>query len=53
MSDGAPGTGNTADSDPGTFTTTSTMANWPGCVNAAPVDGPGALIMAWFGQQAS
>jgi hypothetical protein len=52
MSDGAPGTGNTADSDSGTFTTTATMAHWPGCANVTPMDGPGSLIMAWFGQQA-
>ena len=25
----------------------------PGCVTVAPVRGPGALIMAWFGRQAS
>jgi ricin-type beta-trefoil lectin protein/cellulase (glycosyl hydrolase family 5) len=53
LSDGAPGIGTTAAADPGTFTTTATMANWPGCENVTPVDGPGALIMAWFGQQAS
>jgi hypothetical protein len=53
LSDGAPGIGTTAAADPGTFTTTATMANWPGCANVTPVLGPGALIMAWFGQQAS
>jgi hypothetical protein len=53
LSDGGPGIGTTAATDPGTFTTTATMANWPGCVNSTPVDGPGALLMAWFRQQAS
>ncbi|HEY1665148.1 MAG TPA: ricin-type beta-trefoil lectin domain protein [Trebonia sp.] len=53
LSDGGPGIGTTAASDPGTFTTTATMAGWPGCVTVAPVRGPGALIMAWFGRQAS
>ncbi len=52
LSDGEPGTGTTAGSDPGTFTTTATMANWPGCANDTPVDGPGALLMAWFARQA-
>jgi len=52
LSDGAPGIGTSAATDPGTFTTTATMAHWPGCKNVTPVDGPGALIMAWFGQQA-
>jgi len=52
LSDGAPGIGTTAATDPGTFTTTATMAHWPGCANVTPVDGPGALLMAWFGQQA-
>ena len=45
--------GTAAASDPGTFTTTATMTGWPGCVTVAPVRGPGALIMAWFGRQAS
>ena len=53
LSDGGPGIGTTAASDPGTFTTTATMAGWPGCVTVAPVRGPGALLMAWFGRQAS
>jgi Ricin-type beta-trefoil lectin domain/Cellulase (glycosyl hydrolase family 5) len=48
LSDGAPGFGITAASDPGTFTTTATMDQWPGCVNVNPTRGPGALIMAWF-----
>jgi hypothetical protein len=52
LSDGGPGVGMTAASDPGTFTTTATMTDWPGCENVTPVQGPGALIMAWFGQQA-
>jgi hypothetical protein len=47
------GVGTTAASDPGTFTTTATMAAWPGCAAVTPVRGPGALIMAWFGRQAS
>jgi hypothetical protein len=29
------------------------MTGWPGCVNIPSVRGPGALIMAWFGRQAS
>ncbi|MGH3291995.1 MAG: ricin-type beta-trefoil lectin domain protein [Trebonia sp.] len=53
LSDGGPGIGTTAASDPGTFSTTATMTNWPGCVTVTPVPGPGALIMAWFGRQAS
>ena len=53
LSDGSPGLGTTAATDRGTFTTTASMYPWPGCVNIAPVRGPGALIMAWFGQQAS
>ena len=52
LSDGGSGIGTTAASDPGTFTTTATMAGWPGCVTVSPVRGPGALIMAWFGRQA-
>ena len=52
LSDGAPGIGTTAATDPGTFTTTATMAHWPGCANVTPVDGPGALLKAWFAQQA-
>jgi hypothetical protein len=52
LSDGGPGIGTTAASDPGTFTTTATMAGWPGCVTVASVRGPGALIMAWFGRLA-
>lgn len=52
LSDGGSGIGTTAASDPGTFTTTATMAGWPGCVSVTPVRGPGALIMAWFGRQA-
>jgi hypothetical protein len=48
LSDGSPGTGITAASDPGTFTTTANMAGWPGCQNEVPVDGPGALLQAWF-----
>jgi hypothetical protein len=53
LSDGGPGIGTTAASDPGTFTTTATMTDWPGCVTVTSVRGPGALIMAWFGRQAS
>ena len=53
LSDGGPGIGTTAGSDPGTFTTTATMTGWPGCVTVTRVRGPGALIMAWFGRQAS
>jgi hypothetical protein len=53
LSDGGPGIGTTAASDPGTFTTTATMAAWPGCAAVTPVRGPGELIMAWFGRQAS
>jgi hypothetical protein len=53
LSDGEPAMGATSASDPGTFTTTATMADWPGCVNIPSVRGPGALIMAWFGRQAS
>jgi hypothetical protein len=52
LSDGEPAMGATSASDPGTFTTTATMAGWPGCVNVPSVRGPGALIMAWFGRQA-
>jgi hypothetical protein len=52
LSDGEPAMGATSASDPGTFTTTATLAGWPGCVNVPDVRGPGALIMAWFGQQA-
>jgi Ricin-type beta-trefoil lectin domain/Cellulase (glycosyl hydrolase family 5) len=52
LSDGEPAMGATSASDPGTFTTTATMAGWPGCVNVPLVHGPGALIMAWFGRQA-
>jgi hypothetical protein len=52
LSDGEPAMGATSASDPGTFTTTATMAGWPGCVNIPSVRGPGALLMAWFGQQA-
>jgi hypothetical protein len=52
LSDGEPAMGATSASDPGTFTTTATMTNWPGCVNVTSVRGPGALIMAWFGRQA-
>jgi hypothetical protein len=53
LSDGEPAMGAKSASDPGTFTTTATMAGWPGCVNIPSVRGPGALIMAWFGRQAS
>jgi ricin-type beta-trefoil lectin protein/cellulase (glycosyl hydrolase family 5) len=53
LSDGEPAMGATSASDPGTFTTTATMTGWPGCVNIPSVRGPGALIMAWFGRQAS
>ena len=52
LSDGGSGIGTTAGGDPGSFTTTATMADWPGCENVSPTLGPGALIMAWFGQQA-
>ena len=52
LSDGGSGLGMTADSDPGTFTTTANMTGWTGCVNVTPTLGPGALLMAWFGQQA-
>jgi ricin-type beta-trefoil lectin protein/cellulase (glycosyl hydrolase family 5) len=52
LTDGAPGLGMTAESDPGTFTTTANMTGWPGCENVTPVLGPGALLMAWFGRQA-
>jgi len=52
LSDGGSGIGTTAASDPGTFTTTATMTDWPGCVTVTPVRGPGALIKAWFSQQA-
>jgi hypothetical protein len=52
LSDGEPAMGATSASDPGTFTTTATMAGWPGCVNVPSVRGPGALIMVWFGRQA-
>jgi hypothetical protein len=52
LSDGEPGIGTTAGSDPGTFTTRATMAHWPGCAADTPVDGPGALLMAWFAGQA-
>jgi Ricin-type beta-trefoil lectin domain/Cellulase (glycosyl hydrolase family 5) len=53
LSDGEPGMGATSVSDPGTFTTTATLTDWPGCVNVPQVRGPGALIMAWFMRQAS
>jgi hypothetical protein len=52
LSDGGHGFGITASSDPGTFTTTATMNQWPGCVNVQPVRGPGALLMAWYTEQA-
>lgn len=52
LTDGAPGVGMTASSDPGTFTTTANMVGWTGCQNVTPVLGPGALLMAWFSQQA-
>jgi ricin-type beta-trefoil lectin protein/cellulase (glycosyl hydrolase family 5) len=52
LSDGEPAMGATSASDPGPFTTTATMTGWPGCVNIASVRGPGALIMAWYTQQA-
>jgi hypothetical protein len=52
LSDGGPGTGTTAASDPGTFSTAATMTGWPGCVAVTPVRGPGALIKAWFSRQA-
>jgi hypothetical protein len=60
MSDGGAGLGMTAASDPGTFTTTANMTGWPTtpahpdgvCENLNPTLGPGALLMAWFGQQA-
>lgn len=54
LTDGAPSLGMTADSDPGTFTTTANMTGWPNppaCENLTPVLGPGALLMAWFGRQ--
>ncbi|MGH3247205.1 MAG: ricin-type beta-trefoil lectin domain protein, partial [Trebonia sp.] len=53
LSDGEPGMGATSVSDPGTFTTTATLTDWPGCVNVPLVRGPGALILAWFMRQAS
>jgi hypothetical protein len=52
LSDGGSGLGMTAGSDPGTFTTTANMTGWTGCANVTPTLGPGALLMAWFGQQA-
>jgi hypothetical protein len=55
LTDGTPGFGMTADSDPGTFTTPANMTGWPNppsCENLTHVLGPGALLMAWFGQQA-
>ena len=52
LSDGAPATGITAATDPGTFTTTATLHDWPGCVNVPDVRGPGALLMAWFTRRA-
>jgi hypothetical protein len=52
LSDGEPAMGATSASDPGTFTTAATMTGWPGCVNISSVRGPGALIMAWYTQQA-